>query len=220
LNVERGIYLLPKNLSFEDGTFIEPLGCVVRGQRLTRVQKGDSVLILGSGISGLLHVKLARANGAGKVIATDIHEYRLKAAEKFGADAVINAREDVPERVRQLNEGRLADRVIVCAGSISASKQALQCVDRGGTVLFFAVPEKGAEISVPIAEFWRDEVTIMTSYGAAPTDLEEALRLIEGRKVSIHEMITHRFGLAEAGLGFRLVAEAKESLKVIIEPQR
>jgi L-iditol 2-dehydrogenase len=133
---------------------------------------------------------------------------------------VINAEEDVPKMFRQINDGRLADRVIVCAGSISACKQALKCVDRGGTVLFFAVPERGAEISVPIADFWRDEVTIMTSYGAAPTDLEEALRLIGERRINIHDMITHRFGLAEAGLGFRLVADAQESLKVIIEPQR
>jgi len=220
INVEHGIYLLPEALSFEDGTFIEPLGCVVRGQRLARVQRGDSVLILGSGISGLLHVQLARAQGAGRVIAMDINEYRLKAAEKFGADAVISAGENVPERVRRLNEGRLADRVIVCTGATSASKQALQCVDRGGTILFFAVPERGVDISVPIAEFWRNEVTIMTSYGAAPRDLEEALRLIEERKVNVHDMITHRLSLAETGLGFRLVADAKESLKVVIEPQR
>jgi len=220
INVERGIYLLPEALSFEDGTFIEPLGCVVRGQRLARVQRGDSVLIIGSGISGLLHVQLARAHGAGRVIATDINEYRLKAAEKFGVDAAISAGENVPERLRQLNDGRLADRVIVCTGAMSASKQALQCVDRGGTVLFFAVPERGVDISVPIAEFWRNEVTSMTSYGAAPGDLEEALRLIEERKVNVHDMITHRLSLAETGLGFRLVADAKESLKVIIELQR
>jgi len=220
INVERGIYPLPEGLSFEDGTFIEPLGCVVRGQRLARVQKGDSVLILGSGISGLLHIQLARALGAGRVIVTDVNEYRLKAAKKFGADAVINAGENVSERLRQLNEGRLADRVIVCTGATSASKQALQCVDRGGTILFFAVPERGVDISVPIAEFWRNEVTIMTSYGAAPVDLEEALKLIAERKVNVHEMITHRLGLAETGLGFGLVADAKESLKVVIEPQR
>lgn len=220
INVEHGVYLLPEAIPFEDGTFIEPLGCAVRGQRLARVKEGDCVLILGSGISGLLHVQLARLRGVERVIATDINEYRLKAAKKFGADAVIRAEENVAEGLRQLNEGRLADQVIVCTGATSASEQALQCVDRGGTVLFFAVPELGVNISVPIAEFWRNEVTIMTSYGAAPRDLEEALKLIEERKVNVHDMITHRLSLTETGLGFRLVAEAKESLKVIIEPQR
>ena len=220
INVERGVYHLPENLSFEDGTFIEPLGCVARGQRLAQIQKGNSVLILGSGISGLLHLQLARAWGAERIIATDINEYRLNAAKKFGADAVINAEEDVPARLRQLNEGRLADRVIVCTGATSASKQALQCVDRGGTILFFAVPEPGVDIPVPITDFWRNEVTLMTSYGAGPEDLKDALELISERKVNVHDMITHRLSLGEAGLGFKLVADAGESLKVIIEPQR
>ena len=220
INVERGVYSLPDDLSFEDGTFIEPLGCVVRGQRLANIQKGQSLLVLGSGISGLLHLQLAHARGAGTAIATDINEYRLNIAKKFGADAVIHAEEDVSERVRQLNEGRLADRVIVCTGAPSASKQALQCVDRGGTVLFFAVPKAGADIPVPITDFWRNEVTLMTSYGAGPGDLKDALRLISERKVNVHEMITHRLSLGETGLGFKLVADAKKSLKVIIEPQR
>jgi L-iditol 2-dehydrogenase len=220
INVERGVYPLPEDLSFEDGTLIEPLGCVVRGQRLARVQKGDTVLVLGSGVSGLLHVQLTRARGAERIITTDINKYRLSAAKKFGADAAINAEEDIPEKLRQLNDGRLADRVIVCTGATSASRQALQCVDRGGTILFFAVPGPDVDIPIPAADFWRNEITIMTSYGAAPGDLEEALKLIEERKVNVHDMITHRLGLGEAGLGFKLVAEAKESLKVIIEPQR
>lgn len=220
INVERGVYLLPDDVSFEDGTFIEPLGCVVRGQRLANIQKGQSVLILGSGVSGLLHAQLARERGAERVIATDINEYRLRAAKKFGADAVIHAEEDVPERLRQLSDGRLADRVIVCTGATSASKQALRCVDRGGMILFFAVPAHGVDVSVPITDFWRDEITIVTSYGAAPGDLEESLQLIDGHKVNVHDMITHRLSSAETGLGFKLVAEAKESLKVIIEPQR
>lgn len=220
INVERGVYLLPEDVSFEDGTFIEPLGCVVRGQRLAQVEKGNTVLILGSGVSGLLHVQLARVRGAERVIATDINEYRLNAAKKFGADSTIHAEEDVPEKLRQLNDGRLADRVIVCTGATSACKQALQCVDRGGSILFFAVPRPGIDISIPITDFWRDEISMMTSYGAAPKDLEESLKLISERKVNVRDMITHRLSLAEAGLGFKLVAEAKESLKVIIEPQR
>ncbi|GAH96761.1 unnamed protein product [marine sediment metagenome] len=126
----------------------------------------------------------------------------------------------MPARLRQLNEGRLADRVIVCTGATSASKQALQSVDRGGTVLFFAVPEPGVDIHVPITDFWRNEVTLMTSYGAGPEDLKDALELISERKVNVHDMITHRLSLDEVGLGFKLVADAGESLKVIIEPQR
>jgi len=220
INVERGVYLLPKEVSFEDGTFIEPLACVVRGQRLAQIKPDHTLLVLGSGTSGLLHVQLAKALGARRVIATDINDYRLKAAQKFGADAVINAKEDVPAKLRKVNENRLADRVIVCTGALPAISQALQSVDKGGTILFFAVPGPGNDISIPINEFWRNEITLMTSYGASPMDLAEALEIISTHKVKVHEMITHRLSLAETGMGFQLVAEAKECIKVIIEPYR
>ncbi len=220
LNVDRGIYLLPDEVSFEEGTFVEPLACVLRGQRLAHIESGNSVLVLGSGISGILHIQLARALGAGRIMATDINQYRLEAARRFGVSEAINAKEDVAARVRKVNEGRLADRVIVCAGSLSAAQQALQCVDRGGKVLFFAVPEPGIDVPVPMNDMWRNEVTLMTSYGAAPSDLATALELIRAKRVDVEDMISHRLGLVEAGLGFQLVAEAKDSLKVIINPHK
>ena len=220
LNVDRGVFLLPDQISFEDGAFIEPLACVIRGQRTARLQPGQSVLILGSGISGLLHLLLARALGAGRVITTDINEYRLKAAERFGADAVIHASEDVPARVCEINDDRLADLVIVCTGALSAFNQALHSVDRGGTVLCFATTPPDVNLSVPINEFWRNEIKLMPSYGNAPLDATLAIELIRAGRVPVHEMITHRLSLEEAGLGFQLVAEAKESIKVIIEPHR
>ncbi|MBN2518859.1 MAG: zinc-dependent dehydrogenase [Candidatus Altiarchaeota archaeon] len=220
INMERGVYPLPDDMSYEEGTFIEPLACVARGQRMANVHKGDSVLIMGSGISGLLHIQLARARGAGRIIATDIDEYRTKTAKKFGADGVIDARKDVPSELLKLNDGRLADKVIVCTGATSAAMQALKCVDRGGTILFFAVPKPGVDLPIPINDFWRDEITVMTSYGAAPNDLEESLKLLAARKINVKDMITHRLPLEKAGEGFKLVAEAKESIKVIIEPQR
>jgi L-iditol 2-dehydrogenase len=220
LNVERGVYRLPEGMSFEEGTFVEPVACVVRAQRLAGIGRGDTVLILGSGLSGLLHLQLARLKGAEKIFTTDISEYRLQAAKKFGADEAINARDNVEERLRQLNGGRRADKVIVCTGAESASRQALRCVDRGGTILFFAVPDPGANIPVPFADFWRDEITIMTSYGGAPRDLEEALKILAERRLNVQGMITHHLSLNEIGLGFRLVARAEDSLKVIIEPQR
>ena len=220
LNVERGVYLLPDGMSYEEGTLIEPLACVVRGQRLAGVGRGQTVLVLGSGISGLLHIKLAKACGVSRIIATDMSEYRLKKAMEFGADVSIDSREDVPKKLLEVNEGRLADRVIVSAGAESAAKQALSCVDGGGVILYFAVPKPGFELPVPINDFWRSEVTVLTSYGASPKDLSQALNLIAARKVRVGEMITHRLSLAEAGRGFKLVADAGESLKVVIEPQR
>ena len=220
INVDRGTFVLPGELSFEEGTFIEPLACVIRGQRMARFQPGQTVAIMGSGISGLLHLLAARAMGAGRIICTDLNEFRINMAKQLGADAVLDAREDVPARIRELNGGRAADQVVVCTGAMPAFKQALRSVDRGGTLLCFATTDPGVELPVPINEFWRNGITVMPSYANSPYDAEVALRLLHARRVSVGEMITHRFGLAEAGLGFKLVAGAQDSMKVIIEPGR
>jgi len=220
LNVDRGMLRLPEEVSFEEATFIEPLACVLRGQRLAHLQPGWTVAVLGSGISGVLHIKLAAALGAGRILATDVNDYRLSRAREFGADVAVDAREDVAAALREMNDGHLAHLVIVCTGALAACRQALDLVDRGGKVLYFAVPEPGVDLPLPIAELWRNEVALMTSYGGAPGDLAQALQLIRSRRVEVADMITHRLPLAETGRGFQLVAEAGQSLKVIVEPQR
>ena len=221
INVDRGVFRLPDEMSYEEATFIEPLACVLRGQRLAHLQPGNSVLVIGSGIAGLLHVQLADALGAGCVVATDISDYRLEAAQRFGADIAIRAEEYSPERLRQVNDGRLADSVIVCTGALSAMSQALQSVERGGTVLIFAPTDPGVTIPISVNElFWRNDVTLTTSYAGSPADCQAALALIRAGNVPVSQMITHRLGLAETGLGFQLVADARDSIKVIIEPQR
>jgi len=221
INVDRGVFLLPDEVSFEEATFVEPLACVLRGQRRASLQPGQSVLVIGSGISGLLHVQLARALGAGLIVATDISDYRLEAAKRFGADVVIHADEYSPDRLREANQDCLADLAIVCTGAASAIVQALQSVERGGTVLFFAPTAPGITIPISINDlFWRTDVTLTTSYAGGPADYAAALKLIHARRVPVREMITHRLSLAETGLGFQFVTEAHDSLKVIIEPQR
>lgn len=218
INVELGTFLLPEDMSFEDGTFIEPLGCVIRGQRRANVKSGNTVLVIGSGLSGLLHIQLARVLGATRIIATDINEYRMNAAKKFGVDGVINAKEDVPNRVKELNEGRLADRVIVCTGAVAAINQALKSVDSSGTILFFAPTDPSINISLPFNEFWTKQITLTNTYAAAPEDIKEAIELIRSGKVNVKDMITHRLSLSEITKGFELVTDAKESIKVIIKP--
>lgn len=220
LNVDRGVFVLPQEVSYEDGTFIEPLGCVLRGQRMVRLAPGQSALILGAGLSGLLHLLSAKAQGIGRVFVTDVNAYRLNTAKDYGATEVINAKEDVVKLLRQANDGRLADLVIVCTGALSAFMQALQCVERAGTLLCFAATEPGVTLPVPVNEFWRNSVRIMHSYGASPLDLSMALELIRDKVIPVNKMITHRLSLKDAGLGFKLVAEAKECIKVIIEPHK
>ena len=220
INVDRGTFLLPDEVSFEAGAFIEPLACVIRGQRVADLRPGQAVLILGSGISGMLHLMLARAMGAGKVLATDVSPFRLAKAREFGADAAIDAREDVPARVRELNGNRAADLVVVCTGAFRAFEQALQSVDRGGRVLCFATTDPGVELPIPINDFWRNGITVLPSYANSPYDAEVAVQLLRSKRLPVTDMITHRLGLAETGLGFKLVATAQDSLKVIVEPQR
>jgi L-iditol 2-dehydrogenase len=220
INVDRGTFRLPDEMTFEEGVFIEPLACVVRAFRLARFQPGQSVIVLGSGIAGLLHIALARALGAGRIIATDISEYRLNAARRFGADNVIHAKDAVPNRLRECNDNRLADLVIICTGAMPAMNQALQSVDRAGTIVYFAPTEPGVSLPIPVNDFWRNGITLMPSYGAAPLDLVQAIELIRMRRLPVREMITHRLPLADTGEGFRLVASGGESIKVVIEPQR
>jgi L-iditol 2-dehydrogenase len=220
INVQFGIYKLPADMSFEEGTFIEPLACVSRGQRLANLQKDDSVLIIGSGISGILHVQLAKFKGVQNIVVADINPYRLELAKKFGATEALNAKDNLPQKLKEVNDGRLADQVIVCTGATSAATAALDCVENGGTILFFAVPDPSVKLAVPINQFWRNEITLRTSYGAAPTDLEDSLRVLATGQLNVKDMITHRLSLRETQEGFRLMAEAGQSLKVILEPNR
>jgi len=109
----------------------------------------------------------------------------------------------------------------VCAGASSAVAQALQSVERGGTVLLFAPTNPGVTIPVSINElFWRNDITLTTSYAGSPADHQEALELIRAGTIPVRRMITHRLSLTETGVGFQLVAEARNSIKVIIDPQR
>ena len=221
INVDRGVYPLPDEVTYEEATFVEPLACVLRSQRIARIAPGQSVLVVGSGMTGLLQISLARALGAGRIIATDISSYRLDAAKRFGADDVIDAREDAPARVGELNGGRLVDLALVCTGVVSAIEQALQSIDRGGTGLLFAPTNPGVTIPVSVSDlFFRNGVTLTSSYAGSPADHVTALELIRAGDVNVRDMISHRLGLEEAGLGFKLVAEARESMKVVIEPQR
>jgi len=206
INVEHGVYVLPENVSYEEGTMIEPLACVVRGQRVIGMKKDETVLILGSGVSGLMNVQIAKLKGA-RVIITDMDATRLAKAREYGADETYH-----PKDLPQLK----ADKVILCTGALPAVKQAFQSLDRKGILLLFAIPE--TDIQLPTVDVWRNELTVTSSYGAAPEDLEEAIDLIESGKVNMKDLITHKLPLEKAPEGFSLVAEAKRSLKVVLVP--
>ena len=221
INVDRGVFPIPRGVSYEEATFTEPLACVVRAQKKANLKPAQSVFVVGCGISGLLHINLAAGIGAGRVMAADTIEYRMNAAKQFGAEHVLEYDDDLPSKVREVNDGMLADLVIICRGAFIP--QALKSVEKGGTVLFFAGAKEKDMIPLTVNElFWRTELTLTSSYAGSPADCLDALELIRAGRVNVKDLITHRFGLADAVKGFYLVSHPweQESIKVIVEPQK
>ena len=219
-SVETGTFMLPDSVSFEQATFIEPLGTAVRALRAVGLKPGQSVFVVGSGVAGLLIIKLARAMGAGTIVASDVSPYRLEKARQFGATHTVAANEDAPALIRKVNDGRLADIVILCAGALPAARTALASAERGGTILFFAVPKPGETVDVDFNPFWRDDITIKTCYGAAPQDNLQALDPIRNGTVTVTDMVTHRFGIDGIGEAFMTGARPDGCMKVIVEPNQ
>ena len=214
--IEHGTYRLPDTISYEQSTFIEPLACVVRAQRLAGVQQGQTVMVFGCGMSGLLHIKLAKAENC-PVIATDVNVERLKLAAMLEADMTIDAAENVAERLTDTYDKK-ADVVILSTSAMSAIDQAWKCADKGGAIVFFAVPGPDRQICIPLNDFWTKEIKILTSYYCGPPDIIDAIELIESGSVGVDDLVTHRLPLEDISRGFQLVLDGKESLKVIIKP--
>jgi L-iditol 2-dehydrogenase len=208
--ISNGLYRLPDSVSYDEASFVEPLACVVRSVRKMEPVHDRSALIIGSGLAGLLHVKLLQAMGANHIIAADMNPHRLEAAKRSGATDVVMASGKLPS----------ADRVIVCTGAPSAATQALGCVNRGGQIMFFAADGPDKMLEIPLTQFWITQPTLLFSYGAAPRDMSEALELIASGRVTTTDLVTHRFPLAGLRDAFELASNPREnSLKVILQPQ-
>jgi len=219
INVDRGVFPIPDGLSYEKASFMEPLACVFRGQKNARLKPGLSVLVLGSGISGLLHVALARALGAGLVVAADTIPFRLEKAKEMGAHVTLRAEEHLVEALKEVNEGLRADLVILCFDGFIPL--AMKCVERGGTILFFGGASENATVPATINElFWRTEITLTSTYAGSPVDCVTALRLLNAGDIPVENMVTHRLGLKQATNAFQWVATPIEHdcIKVIVEP--
>jgi len=220
INTRVGIFPIPENVTYEEASFAEPLACVLRGQNRVNVSSGDTVVVIGSGISGILHIALARACGAKCIIAVDINEARLPWAEKFGADITTNDAFSIPELLLD-NIGRKADIVILTTGHPQAVQAGFDSADESATILLFAPSDPGTTVQININDlFFKHDRTITTTYANSPSDLQQALLLISEKKVVVKEMITHRIALDEIQYGFDLVQNGIESLKVIVEPNR
>ncbi len=216
-NLNNDTLKLHDNLSYEDGTLVEPTACVVKSLKRSQIKSGDRVLVIGLGVMGQLHILLSKKYGAEKIIGADMNSFRLEKAKEFGADEVIDvSRYDLIDSLKELTKGEMADVVIVGPGSVEVMKQGISAAGAGGRVVFFT-PAKPDEILsfYPNDLFFKD-VNIITSYSCGPDDTKEALKFIFDGLIRAEYLVTHRFPIEKTEEAFRLTAVAKDSLKSVI----
>jgi L-iditol 2-dehydrogenase len=218
-NVEHDVHLLPDSMSFEEGTLIEPMACVVKGIKLAGIQPGDTVAVVGSGFMGLGFIQLARVWGAGKVVAFDLNDWRLEKGLALGADAAINSGQvNGLEALEEINDGLGADSVIVTPNGVRAIEFGLQLAGKGATVHVFAPPHPDETLTLHPTDLFFREITLTTTYSCNHIDTSQALQFIASGRINAAAMITHRFGLDRVSDGIALILEAGESIKPIIKP--
>jgi len=216
-NLQIDTLKLPDNLSFEEATLIEPVGCCIRAQNKAGIEKGDNVAVIGAGPSGIIHVMLAKMAGASQVLVTDLVDYRLRMAERLGADlAINNQKENVAERVKQATQNRGADIVIVTAPSAQAVEDSVQIVRRGGRILLFAPTQLDQYARLSPHQLFFSEITVVPSYSVSHVETRTALQLISSGTLKAKELITHRFPLSQTQEAFETAAKSRECLKVVV----
>lgn len=209
---------LPADLSFADGSLIEPTACAVKALRRARLRAGDSVCVIGLGIMGQLNVALARHAGAGTVMGTDFVAYRRDKALELGADAAFDPADGpVEDAIRDYTKGEMAELVIVGPGTVEAMQLGIRCAAKGGTVLLFTTSTPEARLPIAPYELYFNEVSLVPSYSCGPNDTREALRLIGTGIIQSERFITHRFPFAAIHDAYQNAAAAQDSLKTIIE---
>jgi L-iditol 2-dehydrogenase len=215
-----GLNRIPDGVGFAEASVAEPLACVLNGQRLAGVGPGDVVVVVGAGPIGCLHVRLARAHGAARVVLADVQPARLElAADLVDPDDVIDASSvDLVDTVLKLTDGAGADVIITAAASGRAQEQALAAAARGGRISFFGgLPKNDPVIACDSNLVHYRELTIVGANGSSPADNAEALRLIATGEVPVADLITHRLPLERVLDAFEIVAGGS-AIKVTIEP--
>jgi L-iditol 2-dehydrogenase len=215
-----GLNRIPEGVSFAEASLAEPLACVLNGQTLARVGTGDDVVVIGSGPIGCLHVRLARARGASRVVLVDVNAERLHmAADLVAPDAALVSGEvDVVDEIAKRTDGRGVDVVIVAAASGRAQEQAVQLAARQGRIsLFGGLPKDDPVIALDANLVHYRELTVVGANGSSPAHNARALELIASGAVPVADLITHRLPLNRTLEAFDIVARG-EGIKVTIEP--
>jgi len=211
------VYKLPSNMSFEEGSQVEPTACCIRALKKLGDVLGKSVAVFGVGPVGLTHVQLLKLYGAQKIFALDMVESRRKMASSLGADYVLDHSGVSQAEINKMTQGKGVDFAIVATGNPRAVETAIGCIRKGGRVLLFGAPARGAMLSVDISRFFIREITLLSSYSTSEVEMRMALQLIESKRIDPTKTITHRMRLEKVTDAFRLAESGKDVGKVVIE---
>lgn len=217
-NVDRGAVLeLPEGLDYEEASFIEPLSCCILGLENARASAARSAVIYGAGPVGLMIYKLLAHSGVQRVAVGDVSEYRNSFARKIGCDLVFNpaSGEDDKEKVVGGAMPSGPELVVVATASSAAFEDATRLVARGGTVLLFGAPKRGATATIDLARLFLNGTAVVTSYASSERETRAATKLLSEGAVSVSDLITHRFPLAESERAFAAAAE-QQCMKALI----
>lgn len=212
-NAEVDVLALPEGVSDVAATLIEPLACVVRGQRWAGVGPGSRVAVVGAGAMGLLEIRAALAAGAAAVAAVEPREDRRALARAAGARAL--AAPDPDALAEAL--GGPAHQVFVCTSNREAIAAALHLAGPGGVVQLFAPTPPGELVGLDLGAAFFREVSLQSTYSAGPVDTRDALALLASGAVDADALVSHRLPLDEVHEAFRL-ARSGEATKVVVEP--
>ena len=211
------VYRLPSNVSFEEGSQVEPTACCIRGLLKADVHPGSSVVVFGVGPVGLTHVQLLRLYGAGVIFAVDVLENRRLLASKLGANVVLDPGMNVLQTILKQTNNLGVDYAIVATGNPKALESAIGIVRKGGHVLLFGLPPRGALLSLDISRLFLREITLQSSYSTSELEMRMALELVEQKRIDTSQMITHRLPLNKLLDAFHVAQNSKSSGKIIIE---
>jgi L-iditol 2-dehydrogenase len=216
--VEQGTVKIPQGISFEQACFVEPVNTCMKGMEALRIERGETVLVIGQGPIGIILSVLARKAGA-TVITSDLYPERLRIAKSLGFEHTIDASQhDAGRFVREQTEGRGADAVILAVASNGLIRPAMDAARPGGRVLLFAQTQHG-EVVVDPAAICVDEKALVGSYSASVDLQEESVRFVMNREMDLEQLISHRFPLQEGPQALELAAHPQPaSMKVVIQP--
>src|SRR5512141_2114798 len=218
--VESNMLAIPSNVTFGEAAMVEPLACVLRGLHETKLEIGDTVVVIGAGPIGLMFLQVAKLSGC-NAIAVVKRDSQAAAAKRLGADEVVQITHaaDAAEAVRALTpERRGADVVIEAVGRPEAWEWSIDMVRKGGTVNLFGGCPKGTKVQLNTERLHYSEITLKATFHHTPEAVRKAFALIAERKIKGTDYITGEAPLSRLTQVLRTMVERGGEIKTAIIP--